>query len=79
MSNVAISREVAANVLFVFGMGGYEPGSFAHSLLNTIAKADSWNRSLLAEIYPEHVEAYRLASESENGIAELRDIAGITP
>jgi len=72
--NAVIPREVAANVLFYFGSGGYEAGSFTTNLMSAIANADQHNLALLALGFPELVAAMRMALLEPGGIDTLRDI-----
>lgn len=75
MTNVVVSHGVAQHALFVFGSGGVQPGGFTLALFTAIQKADPMNRIKLAQGFPEHVEAYRLAAEEFDGIETLRKIA----
>lgn len=70
----ALSQHVASHVLWYFGAGGYEPGSFVEQLLLLIARADPVNTSLLRGVYPEYVHAFQLG-QSRGGIGELQKIA----
>ena len=70
----SLSPHVAAHVLWYFGAGGYEPGSFVEQLLDLITRADPVNTNLLRGIYPEYVHALQLG-QSRGGIGELQKIA----
>jgi len=72
-----ISPNTAHHVLWMFDRGGYPPGGFVKALLSAIAKADPENREKLRGVYPEYVEAYELAAETETGIEVLRGIVEI--
>lgn len=45
------------HVKWWFNMGGYRPGSFTMSLIETIVRADKQNRAKLRQVYPEYVDA----------------------
>lgn len=70
-----IDRATASHVLWAFGAGGMEPGSFTRSLIDAICKADPPNRTRLALGFPGHVAAVDLAQTSATGIDTLRTIA----
>lgn len=74
-----ISPEVAAHVLWMYGHGYREPGSFTRLLLSTIAAADPRNRARLAAEFPAEVAAVNLATGRDNGIDVLRQITGGRP
>ncbi len=69
-----ISRETAANVLFFYGQGGYEAGSFTTKLMSAIGSADMFNLDRLAIGFPELVMAMRLAMHQSDGIDILKRI-----
>ena len=48
-------KEVARHVLWYYGVeGGYRPGSFSESLLETMHQADSNNLAKLLVAFPEY-------------------------
>ena len=56
--SVLISPQDARHVLWFRGYeGGYEPGGFTKSLLETITKADAMNKIRLREVFPGLVDA----------------------
>lgn len=71
---MAIPPHVAQHVLWYFGAGGYEPGSFIRTLIELIVKADPVNSQLLRSVYPDYVHAVHLG-QSRGGIGELNRIA----
>lgn len=70
-----VTPSIAADVLWYFDHGGYEPGSFTRSLLGTICSADPANSIRLSLGFPGYVAACRWAREDPNGIERLREIA----
>jgi hypothetical protein len=70
-----ISKEAAAHVLWYFGRGGHQPGSFTEALLGAFAKADNQNFMTLEMAYPEYGLAMFTAKEYAHGIKQLREIA----
>jgi hypothetical protein len=71
----SITAEDAQHVLFYYGEGGVQAGGFTNALLLAIFKADHHNKFLLAKSYPGLVTAMRVASEAEDGIECLKEIA----
>ena len=71
-----ITPELASHVLWFFNQGGMRPGSFTQRLLETFAAATPVNAMQLREAFPAHGWAMHLAQNTENGIAQLRTIAG---
>lgn len=69
-----ISKETAAHVLWHFGRGGYQPGSFTEALLLAFARADTQNRLRLGHAFPNYYEAMSLAQDYEEGIDTLKEI-----
>lgn len=69
-----LSPHVAAHVLWFFGAGGYEPGTYIEQLLVLISRADPVNTNLLRGVYPEYVHAFNLG-QSRGGIGDLQRIA----
>ena len=70
-----IPAETANHVLFHFGHGGYQPGSFTQHLITAIATADMVNTAKLAEAYPDYVAAVTAVHYDPDGIANLKRIA----
>lgn len=70
-----IPAETAQHVLFHFGAGGYQPGSFTQQLITTIAMADPGNQARMALGFPNEVAAVQLAQNDPNGIDQLQRIA----
>jgi hypothetical protein len=71
-----ISTEVANQVLFYFGEGGYPPGSFVQQLLRTITNGDRQNRARLALGFPDYVAAMDLAQYDPDGLDRLKSLTG---
>lgn len=67
-------QQDAAHVLWHYGEGGWEPGSFTKHLLRAFAAADPINFALLAVMFPHQARAMHLAKEHDDGIAQLRDL-----
>lgn len=74
-AEVMVTEAIAAHVLFHFGAGGYEAGSFTMRLIELIARADPGNRALLGLGFPGYVAAVGLADRTTDGIAVLQKIA----
>ena len=74
-----IDTQTAQHVLWHFGQGGYEPGSFTKHLLLAIGTADPANQTRLSLGFPGYVAAMQLAQTSDTGIATLQTIAAGTP
>lgn len=70
-----IDQPTAQHVLWHFGHGGYEPGSFTKHLMLAITTADPGNQTRLSLGFPGYVAAMQLAQTSETGIATLQTIA----
>lgn len=70
-----IGAHAAAHVLAHYGEGGYRPGDFTRSLIETITRADPSNMYRLGILYPGYVAAVRLARDTIGGIDLLRVIA----
>jgi hypothetical protein len=66
-------KQAAAHVLWYFAREGYQPGSFTEKLLSALAHADTGNLLRLSRVFPELVEAYRLAAHYEGGMDALRN------
>lgn len=69
-----ITQETAANVLYFYGQGGYEGGSFTTKLMSAIGNADMHNLDRLAAGFPELVAAMRIAMHDSDGINILKRI-----
>lgn len=74
-STPAIPAETANHVLFHFGYGGYQAGSFTQPLIQAIAAADVVNQDKLATVYPDYVAAVHAYQYDPDGIANLQRIA----
>lgn len=70
-----ISPTVANHVLFIFGEGGYQAGSFTTRLLATFLAADTQNFARLRTAFPDYGAALDTAQNDSNGIVKLRKIA----
>lgn len=75
----AIDPHIASEVLWHFGHGGYEPGSFVQALLTAMARADLKNFTKLQMVFPGYGSAMSLAMHRSDGIDALRAIAGTRP
>jgi predicted dienelactone hydrolase len=74
-SSPTISAETANHVLFHFGRGGYQAGSFTTHLLSAFAAADQQNFHHLAEAFPEYGAAVAAIQYDPNGVTNLQTIA----
>ena len=74
MTGQALTRDVAANVLWHFGQGGYPSGAFTATLLEAWGKADPTNSALLGRAFPGLGHALELAN-LPGGIDRLKEIA----
>lgn len=73
-----ITPEIARHVLWHFGEpGGWKPGSFTQNLIRTIEAADVPNTAILAAAYPAYTAAVLLATNSEQGVRHLGQMAGV--
>lgn len=70
-----IPAETANHVLFHFGYGGYQAGSFTQLLIPAIAAADPANQDKLALGFPDYVAAVHAYQYDPDGIANLQRIA----
>lgn len=70
-----ISAETANHVLFHYGRGGYQAGSFTEHLIKTIDMADPDNRDRIALGFPDYVAAVVAIQYDRDGIAHLQRIA----
>lgn len=75
MDNNDDMKNIANNVLFFFGSGGYQAGSFTASLLQTISLADPRNQYILSKSYPLESMMMNLAMNDENGIEKIKNFA----
>lgn len=71
-----IPAETANHVLFHFGHGGYQAGSFTQLLISAIAAADIINQDKLTLGFPDYVAAVHAMQYDRDGIANLQRIAG---
>ena len=65
-----IDAPIAQHMLWHFGLGGTQPGSFVTTLLQAIALADPPNRSRLAMGFPGYVAAFDLVMNNEIGLLQ---------
>lgn len=70
-----IPTEIANHVLFHFGQGGYQPGSFTTHLLCAFAASDEENFFRLAAAYPEYGAAVAAIQYDPDGVQQLQQIA----
>lgn len=71
----AIDAETANHVLFHFGAGGYQAGSFTTHLLCAFATADEVNFHRLAAAFPEYGAAVAAIQYDPKGVTTLQAIA----
>jgi hypothetical protein len=71
-----ISADAAAHVLFQERLGGWPPSTFPTKLLDTWTSADTENAERLAVAFPEYAAAIALVKSGEQGVQQLRAIAG---
>lgn len=69
-----IPVDVAAHVLFCFGSGGWQPGSFIAALMAAFAKADRSNRHRLGQGFPDYELAFTMATDDPTGIDQLKAV-----
>lgn len=70
-----IEPMVAAHVLYAYGEGGIQAGSFTQALIVAAQLADPENVARLAMGFPGYISAVRLAQNDFGGIAILKAIA----
>ncbi len=70
-----IPAETANHVLFHFGRGGYQAGSFTEYLIHALCAADMVNKAKLAEVYPDYAAAVIAMEYDPDGVANLQRIA----
>lgn len=70
-----ISPETANHVLWHFGHGGHQPGTFTQNLITAFCSADLENKARLGEAYPDLLAAITAMEYDPDGIANLRRIA----
>lgn len=75
MNAPTITRETAWHVLWHYGRGGTQPGSFTQRLMEVMDAADVTNFHILADAYPELGAAMAAAKNDPDGIADLQRIA----
>jgi hypothetical protein len=66
---------VAMHVLFHFGQGGVEAGSFFAQLLRLMGAADRTNMAKLWKAFPEYGQAFFVGANEPDGIETLQGIA----
>ncbi|MFJ8583679.1 hypothetical protein ACIRD2_03325 [Streptomyces sp. NPDC093595] len=74
-SSPVITAETANHVLFHFGCGGYQAGSFTTHLLSAFATADEQHFHRLAAAFPEYAAAVAAIQYDPHGVINLRAIA----
>jgi hypothetical protein len=70
-TKITITPDQAAHVLFHYGAGGMEAGSFTRALIALIARADTSNKARLALGFPGYVAAVILAADTSTGVEQL--------
>ncbi|CAM5591506.1 hypothetical protein [Streptomyces purpurascens] len=73
---VTIPMETAAHVLWQDRLGGWPPSTFAAKLLSLWTSADTDNADRLAVAFPDYAAALDLLRSGQQGIEQLRAIAG---
>ncbi|AQS70874.1 hypothetical protein [Streptomyces pactum] len=71
-----IPMETAAHVLWQDRLGGWPPSTFATKLLSLWTSADTDNAARLAVAFPDYAAAIALVNSGQDGIQQLRAIAG---
>jgi hypothetical protein len=71
-----IPAETANHVLFHFGRGGYQAGTFTQILIAALCAADMTNKAKLADAYPDYAAAVIAMEYDPDGAANLQRIAG---
>ncbi|WP_405769194.1 hypothetical protein OG539_32590 [Actinacidiphila glaucinigra] len=74
-STPTITPETARHVLWLFGEGGIQPGSFTIRLFATFSAADPQNFARLEQAFPEFAAAIAAATYDPDGTARLQAIA----
>jgi hypothetical protein len=72
---VLFDKDIANQVLFHFGYGGYPAGSFKEQLYRAFAHADTTNFARLGKGFPDEAQAMWLAKFVDGGIETLREYA----
>lgn len=75
-AEVVIPMETAAHVLWTEALGGWPPSTFATKLLSLWTSADTGHAARLAVAFPEYAAAIALVKSGQDGIQQLRAIAG---
>ncbi|MGW7597297.1 hypothetical protein [Streptomyces antimycoticus] len=71
----SIPAETANHVLWHFGHGGYQAGTFTQHLIRALATADMANKAKLANAYPDYAAAVIAMEYDPDGVANLQRIA----
>jgi hypothetical protein len=71
-----VTQDEAAHVLWHFGEGGVEAGSFTRALVDLMTKADQSNGGRLGQGFPGYYAAITVAMNDLDGIDRLRVTAG---
>ncbi|MGW0312070.1 hypothetical protein [Streptomyces flavidovirens] len=74
-----IPAETANHVLFHYGRGGYQAGSFTTYILSAFATADEVNFHRLATAFPDYGAAVAAIQYDRDGVAHLQRIADGKP
>ncbi|MFE7566897.1 hypothetical protein ACFU76_08015 [Streptomyces sp. NPDC057539] len=70
-----ISPETANHVLYHFGRGGYQSGTFTQYLIYALTAADMTNKAKLGLAYPDYAAAVIAMEYDPDGAAHLQRIA----
>ncbi|MGW0495077.1 hypothetical protein ACWD0Z_06440 [Streptomyces sp. NPDC003007] len=76
VTEVTMPQDVAAHVLWHERKGGYPASTFSTKLLDLWTSADTDNAERLAVAFPEYAAAIALIRSGEQGVQQLRAIAG---
>ncbi|GHI91700.1 hypothetical protein [Streptomyces olivaceus] len=71
-----IGADAAVHVLFQERLGGWPPSTFPTKLLDAWTSADTANAERLAVAFPEYAAAIALVRSGQQGVEQLRAIAG---
>lgn len=70
-----IPAETANHVLWHYGHGGYQAGTFTQHLISALATADMDNKAKLANAYPDYAAAVIAIEYDPDGVTNLQRIA----
>lgn len=71
-----VNPECAAQVLFMFGQGGYRPGEFMTRLYAAMSAADPDNLAKLVDAFPDQGLAFSIAQFVREGTTVLAAAVG---